>query len=246
LKSYLFIPALNIDGDFRPLYGVGWTLNFEMFFYLLFGLCLAFKLKPVPTLSIAFGLLATASFLKTPEWPDWRFYMDPIVLNFVYGMIAAKLLLSERSMPTLVSIAVVVIGLIYMFTPRIGILAEYTVNTWIVGISSFMLVYGGASIDGKLSRKIHPWLIYLGGASYSLYLIHPTISPMIPALLKKLGTYNVLVSVSLSVILSVIAGIGFYKFVETPLTKWFNDKLKNRFKLQAVNVAAAKQPEKKF
>jgi peptidoglycan/LPS O-acetylase OafA/YrhL len=237
LKSYLFIPALNVDNEFRPLYGVGWTLNFEMFFYLLFALCLAFKFKPIPTLSIIFGLLASASFFKTPDWSDWSFYADPIVLNFVYGMVAAKLIVKGRLMPTFISVGIVVVGLIYMFVPRVGILSDFKINTWIGGLSSFLVVYGGASMDFKPRVKIYPWLIYLGGASYSLYLIHPTISPMVPALLKRVGAYSTLASIPLSVALSLIAGTVFYKFIEVPLTKWCSDRVRNSFKAEVVNVA---------
>ncbi len=39
LKSYLFIPATHPNlGLVAPVYTLGWTLNYEMFFYLLFGL----------------------------------------------------------------------------------------------------------------------------------------------------------------------------------------------------------------
>src|SRR5260370_21484140 len=35
--SYAFIPYPNRAGEAYPLYGVGWTLNYEMFFYVLFA-----------------------------------------------------------------------------------------------------------------------------------------------------------------------------------------------------------------
>ncbi len=41
--SYLFIPwATPGDNDFHPLLGIGWTLNYEMFFYILFAPFLLF------------------------------------------------------------------------------------------------------------------------------------------------------------------------------------------------------------
>nr|WP_232247679.1 acyltransferase family protein [Pseudomonas putida] len=44
LKSLFFIPALNPDvGDVTPVYTIGWTLTYEMFFYAIFGLSLALK-----------------------------------------------------------------------------------------------------------------------------------------------------------------------------------------------------------
>ncbi len=41
LGSYFFIPYPSFG--FNPLYGVGWTLNFEMLFYTVFSVCLLFR-----------------------------------------------------------------------------------------------------------------------------------------------------------------------------------------------------------
>src|SRR6185437_16127795 len=38
LASYLFVPWKNPYGRFYPVLILGWTLNFEMFFYALFAL----------------------------------------------------------------------------------------------------------------------------------------------------------------------------------------------------------------
>lgn len=45
ILSYFFLPSRNIDGQFAPLLGVGWTLVFEMFFYALFASALFFPGK---------------------------------------------------------------------------------------------------------------------------------------------------------------------------------------------------------
>jgi exopolysaccharide production protein ExoZ len=42
VSSYLFIPFLQTDGAMLPVHGVGWTLNYEMFFYAWFCLALLF------------------------------------------------------------------------------------------------------------------------------------------------------------------------------------------------------------
>jgi len=39
--SYFFIPIARPDGYGTPVHGVAWTLNYEMFFYMLFG-CFVF------------------------------------------------------------------------------------------------------------------------------------------------------------------------------------------------------------
>src|SRR5207237_5929129 len=54
LASYLFIPVTRPDGLVQPLYGLGWTLNYEMFFYVLFSLAVAWpRRRAVPALMLA-------------------------------------------------------------------------------------------------------------------------------------------------------------------------------------------------
>jgi len=40
IYSIFFIPYIGEGGNFRPVLGVGWTLNLEMFFYLIFAMSL--------------------------------------------------------------------------------------------------------------------------------------------------------------------------------------------------------------
>ena len=51
ISSFLFIPAARPDGLVQPLYSLGWTLNYEMFFYALFAIAIAFpRRRGVPAL----------------------------------------------------------------------------------------------------------------------------------------------------------------------------------------------------
>jgi exopolysaccharide production protein ExoZ len=52
LKSLAFVPYISEVGLYRPVLGKGWTLNYEMFFYAVFAVCLNFPrnrglLRPV-------------------------------------------------------------------------------------------------------------------------------------------------------------------------------------------------------
>lgn len=236
LKSYLFIPALNMDGEYRPLYGVGWTLNMEMFFYLLFGISLAFKFKPIHFFAALFLPLAILSYFKKTGWPDIAFYANPVVLDFLYGMIAAKLILKGYKMPAKVAIAPVIIGLLYLFVPAAIVSPDYQVT---YGLAAFLIIYGGASLNGagiQFSSK----LVYLGTASYSLYLIHPSVAPLIPAVLNSFGYKQPLISIVLSVIVAFFVGIAFYKFCEMPVTNYLKKVLKKRDITGDIDIRCAK------
>lgn len=86
-RSLLFLPLVRVDGVAGPPLGVGWTLNYEMFFYVLFALTLALRRQLAPALgiSLAIGLLVAGAVLLPPHTLAGSFYSSPIMLEFVAG-----------------------------------------------------------------------------------------------------------------------------------------------------------------
>lgn len=165
LLSLLFIPAQNPGGfGIYPLVDVGWTLNFEMLFYLLFAFALlvrgAYRLWGVA------ALLYLVCYVITPalNLAD-GFYHNDIVLEFLMG---------------------VVIGLLYRrgvcrvrpWLPLLGIVAAcaavyHGVNLpraleW--GVPSAILVISFVALEPYFHGS--HWLKLLGDCSYSVYLLH--------------------------------------------------------------------------
>jgi peptidoglycan/LPS O-acetylase OafA/YrhL len=68
-------------------------------------------------------------------------------------------------------------------------------------------------------------LLFLGSASYSLYLFHPMIAPVVPEVLDKLGITNGAFSVVLCLLAAIAATSIIYKFVEVPVTRGLQDRL---------------------
>ena len=92
--SFLFLPALRPeDGAYFPVYSLGWTLNYEMFFYLCFAATLALKRREaVATLSVILIVLVAVGRLYVLPWPLF-YWANPIVLEFRVRALA-------RSSPT--------------------------------------------------------------------------------------------------------------------------------------------------
>jgi exopolysaccharide production protein ExoZ len=61
VASYLFIPCRNLDANFMPILGVGWTLNYEMFFYALKALALFLRINVFRFVGIILALLSVGS-----------------------------------------------------------------------------------------------------------------------------------------------------------------------------------------
>ena len=86
LASYAFIPWPHPihPGVMEPALAPGWTLNFEMAFYLLFGLSLLIPRRVVGLTIMMLVLVAVAASraLGPPEQSAWSFYASGLVLEF--------------------------------------------------------------------------------------------------------------------------------------------------------------------
>lgn len=230
VKSYFFVPAINVDNETKPLLAVGWTLLFEMFFYAVFTLALLVRVDAVKFTAPILVALAVASVFKSDAWNvALSFYADPIVLNFLWGMLTARLM--ERSVLIKRNTAVVILllSLGYLFFPRFP---EYG-NTLTYGVASFFVVYCCASLEKAVNFTLPRSMVFLGAASYSIYLFHPLTAPVVPEVFKRLGIIYSVPSVVGSIFVALCAGAFMYRFVECPLTDRLNRYVKQYFSASA-------------
>ncbi|WP_275545148.1 MULTISPECIES: acyltransferase family protein [unclassified Pseudomonas] len=163
LLSLLFIPAENPGGfGLYPTLNVGWTLNYEMYFYLLFALAFIVTER----LRLLFIVLALAAFslLATQPWMS-DFYRNSILYEFIFGMLLG--VLYKRGwirqgfwLPLLVIAASLLT--IYHFDSSMRLLH------W--GLPSALIV--AACIAMEPWFKGNRLLSHLGDYSYSVYLLH--------------------------------------------------------------------------
>ncbi|QHC59635.1 acyltransferase [Rathayibacter sp. VKM Ac-2760] len=228
VASYLLLPTRNPDGDVAPLLGVGWTLTFEMFFYVVFALGLLLRRDVLVFASTVMILVASGQLVRGDEgWPTWAFYFDGIVLYFVIGMVLGRIVLRPDARRRLLVALGVAVGLIVAgaFTPD-GVSWEHdglarkgmVAGVFVVVLLAEPLVERfreQAVTDGFLLRPLR----YLGDASYSLYLFHPLIGPAVPAALAVIGLRSGALSVVGSVTVSIVSGAVIHRVVEKPITR---------------------------
>ena len=182
LASYFFIPYPRPSGPVDPLYGVGWTLNYEMFFYVTFAFALlARREMAIAGIAIFFiGLVITNMAYPLPlPLSHWA---DPVILEFVFGMIVALLYRAGFSLPLPVATVLVIAALVeigWTLTPW-----HRELPRWIIaGIPACQVV--AAVVLVRQSVVTLPWLARLGDASYALYLIHPAVISVARALFSR-------------------------------------------------------------
>ena len=225
--SYLFLPTRNSDGNLFPLLGVGWTLNFEMLFYLLFAVALFLRVSVFKFVGTVLFLLAIGALFRQDNWPAVSFYLNPIVLDFFLGMLIAKACLRDKYLPRGAAILSVFAGLL--------LLLVFPVTIWhtsLAGVAAAMIIVGVVALEAWFTW-IPGWLIYLADASYVIYLFHPMIAPAAPTILSKLNMPYPLLSIALSICFALLAGCFIHKLVEKPVTLWLKGALEARSLIRA-------------
>jgi exopolysaccharide production protein ExoZ len=221
LKSLLFIPFQKSNGRFEPILFLGWTLNYEMFFYVLFALGLLFKkCSSIVTILILLTLSLVGLGLKPNETIS-HFYTDPFLLEFGLGMLIARgmpLLPAQASRSARLFVFVVAIAavLTLVWEP----LLDAGPRLLVFGVPSAVLVASAVTLERWGWKVTSSPMLLLGDASYSIYLTHPFVTQPLQRLAPHLPQRNLITVLLLVLTPLVVAGCGiaFFKFVERPLT----------------------------
>jgi peptidoglycan/LPS O-acetylase OafA/YrhL len=218
VRSLFFIPFSKDGGAFlQPVLFVGWTLNYEMFFYAIFAVCLALKDRAfAATLAILLVLVVVGAFLPDPG-PLTQFYTAPLLLEFAAGMLIFRFQpkLEPRFGPAILLAGIVLLAL------SVG--AEFKADRAIAaGIPAALIVLGSILCERGGIRFAA--LRLLGDASYSIYLIHPFVTKGVEKVYLRLTPESYQASLSaIEFVAAFLAAVGFglavYLLVERPLVR---------------------------
>ncbi len=232
VKSLLFIPFPRSNGFVQPVISVGWTLNYEMYFYALFGLALAFRAgwARLAAVSLPISALVVLGFLLPWSNTAWKFYSDPVVLEFVAGMWiswAASRIAWPRGSELRVAAAAVAAALaVALLTRHVEPLPMRAI---VFGIPACALVFGAVILERNGWVVRHRLPIALGAASYSIYLVHPFVIGALVHLVTHGKLLPPLLSgVAFVSILAVVCAAGWlsYRLVELPSMEFLKGHLR--------------------
>jgi exopolysaccharide production protein ExoZ len=188
-----------------PALHAGWTLSFELLFYV--SLALALVTRPVVPL-IGFVLALAAGQLG--GGPLFDFVGNPMITEFLFGVVVARLPRDGRYAPLLliVAAACLTVAPLSMFPAEVAISAKASVWRAVFwGIPAALVLYAGLSLERLFSHRTFNPLVRLGDASYSIYLAHPL----------------VIVFAKLPWPLNFAAAVGFgllvWRFIERPIQR---------------------------
>ena len=210
VKSLLFVPAQNPSGiGLVPINTVGWSLNIEMVFYVIVAASL-FAQRTRRWLWITAGIVLLQKLLSPLEITS-SLYADPMLYEFLMGIVAAHLWLSDALRGRgWIFAGVAVLAIVCLLRPPApsGLVREID-----YGAPAFLLVCACLGLERYFARA--GLLVHLGNHSYSVYLIHPAIL-YAGAYTRHIRQWNVAV-VSLGCFAAIaLIGAASYRFLERP------------------------------
>ncbi len=253
VTSFLFIPWDTYhNGVPRPIYSLGWTLNYEMFFYATFALFIGARREIAVALVTAFfsALVLVGSF-HSFENPMLLVWSQPIVLEFVFGMGLALLARQGFTLPApmrgfLIAAAVAALLRDFLDSPAhpydwmtpndFGRVFAWGVPAAMLMAAAVLKPASSATASGLTRAGVA-----LGDASYALYLCHPIVMAAFSKGWFALTLDGLLLAragVALEVALSIVVALAIYRLFERPTTRW----LQGRFWERGVKPAAGAAP----
>jgi exopolysaccharide production protein ExoZ len=228
ISTLTFWPA--VPGGFVPPYiRIGWTLCFEMAFYVGMGLLLVGgRLRRNLFIGAIIVSLLVPLGAHTPPGP-FTFLGNAIFLEFGAGVALAAFWPTLRRAPAWLGGALLIAALAFFVSEGIwgtgGV--EDAVATWsntksvlrvaLFGIPSACAVAGALIINRPPGSYPARGFVKLGDASYSIYLAHYIVIMVAAQFWSVIPSAPPFVAILSTFAASVIAGILIYRCVERPL-----------------------------
>jgi exopolysaccharide production protein ExoZ len=235
LQSVFFIPHWNPRlHNLEPIIGQGWTLNYEMFFYVLFAasLFIRHRLKGLAVLPLL-GALVVAGRLHPIEHPMYITYTSTLLMEFGLGIVVAASFLAPARPGLRQPLALMLLlaaATAYLYGFHADAHASESARPLFVGVPAALLVTGTVAVEryGSLARAALLGLV--GDASYSLYLVHGFVLGFGKRLWRSIAAPDTVPAHALFIVLVLAASIAIavllYRHVERKLGRILNAALR--------------------
>lgn len=229
LESFLLLPNPH-----KFVLTVGWTLVWEMIFYVVFAGLLRVNRRYVASALAVWFAVEIALYIGLKNSPNFylNFAAAPLPMEFIFG--AGVGLLYINGVFPAPRLAAAIAGLVAAGTALAvcsgSILLENLDIERIImfGVPAMLLVYGGVGLEA-CGVFIAPRVLQaIGDGSYAIYLWHLSILVVVHQTLAGLhlaGPWAHAAIIAVTLALIVAFGMGVYRFFERPVTAYLNGML---------------------
>ena len=231
--SLIFIPVMNNAGAYQPVLSVGWSLNYEFVFYILFAAVLNVKSdwKRLGLLLVPVSALVSLYY----QFYLFEFLLGGLVFISHSWRISCSAPVGSRTSKKAVLLAwlaIISIAFFMLVTSRTVYSEGGLVRFFAWGVAGALLLYlmlGLPYIDTSNRTPtsfLKRGLSWLGEISYSLYLTHWIVGMTLHKLLAS-SSWNLPVALRISIVflLSIVFGHVLHRHVEQPLDRWLRKRL---------------------
>ncbi|NGM89529.1 acyltransferase, partial [Parapusillimonas sp. SGNA-6] len=208
-RDISWITSFTLFPHGSPALAVAWTLSFEMFFYLIYSLCIVNKkfwhLFLFFWVGAILGIQSTGVEFDAPFFQlVFSYYNLEFILGYILSLLIVNNVLFNKNIVG-VAIILFLIGFIlskyYDFLPY-----SFYINS-VFSLFSFFLIYYSITYKSIRLNKGNV-LMLIGNSSYSLYLVHGPLHAFIERYLPK--TESLIIYVIYIVFVSAICLIAGY------------------------------------
>ena len=254
--SLMFVPTAGAPADVPPLYGtpvlgVGWTLNYEMYFYAFFGIAMLFgRWRWTAFCAWLLATLVLVPLLtgRLAQPADWLSIVEPsngygyasrylgMTTNGIVWLFAAGVAIGaiSHALPPVASVRLLriaacgtVAAVAVQYVSRIH--AYHGISHW--GLTLVPLLLAAVMLDRRERIRLPRALIRLGDISFSLYLFHPIVQDAFDVLVAgalpvflRTGVAAMLITTAASILVAAAA----YRVLERGLCESLRRGLRQR------------------
>ena len=224
LMSLLFWPHLGGDVPGRPIVSQGWTLIYEMFFYLAFAATMLFPRRlRLLVLSVALAALSLLGLaIPAPEFSATATFTSPLLLEFLAGAWLHRAWFHGRLPANRAGWPAIAFGgltlIVFRNTPEAWRALAWRAPMLLIAAGALGLERAGQLPRNRLLHRI-------GDSSYSLYLTHALLFwPLMP----RLAFLPFYLAIPLLLAAAVALALLVFHIVERPLHRALSRRLGGR------------------